>query len=195
MVDSDRGKYARGSLNLLLVAVVILVFTLVRSYLQEAPEWERFRSEEGGFAVLMAGIPDERKIEEEVAGSRVVSRYFSCGRGGVLYAVAYVDLPVGQVQQTGVGELLDQARQALAGRVQGKALEEEEVALEGHPGRRWKFAAGDGSLLQARSFLVDQRLYTLMAGMEEESASQAEVGAFFASFTLLGTDDPVAGSD
>lgn len=196
MADSGRGKYARGSLNWLLVAVVILAFTLARSYLQEDPEWERFRSEEGRFAVLMAGVPDERTIEEEIAGGRVASRYFSFGRSGVLYAVAYVDLPAGQVRQTGVGEILDQARQALAGRVQGEMLEEEEeIVLEGYPGRMWKFAAGDGSLLQARGWLVDERLYTLMAGMEEEGASQAEVDAFFTSFELAGTGKPAAGSD
>ena len=195
MADSDRGKYARGSLNWLLVAVVIFAFTLGRSYLQGEPEWELFRSEEGGFAVLAAGVPDERTIEEEVAGGRVASRYFSFGRKGVLYAVAYVDLPAGQVQANGLGEILDQARQALAGRVQGEALEEEEVFLKGYAGRMWKFAAGDGSLLRAKSFLVDQRLYTLMAGMEEEGANREEVGAFFASFTLLERDDLAAGSD
>jgi len=195
VADSNREKYARGSLNWLLVAVVIFAFTLGRSYFQGEPEWERFRSEEGGFAVLAAGVPDERTIEEEVAGGRTASRYFSFGRGGVLYAVAYVDLPSGQVQSSGPGEILDQARQALAGRVQGKALEEEKISLEEYAGRRWRFAAGDGSLLLAEGFLVDERLYTLMAGMEEESANQVEVEGFFASFTLLEKDDPVAGSD
>ena len=186
MSQSEESGSARRSFYLLLAVVALLLFLVVKGYLKEEPEWRPFRSPEGGFSVLTAGVPDQRRLEEELRGGKVEARYFMWSRGQVHYAVAYTDLPEDFVQGIKPDSMLAQARRALVKRVQGKMLEETATVLEVHPGVLCKIEAGDGSLLRARIFLVEWRIYDLMAGTADASEkAQAEVDAFFNSFALI----------
>ena len=102
------------------------------------------------------------------------------------FPVPFVEWAQGPLREFITDILLGQAREALAKRVQGKVLKEAADVLEDYTGKSCKIEAGDGSILYVKIFLVDTRIYTLMAGVAEESeTSQGEIGKFFASFSLL----------
>jgi hypothetical protein len=182
------GGYARGSLNLLLVAVTILAITLVRSWLRPEPEWAAFESVEGGFVVLVAGEPADRVRADEVQGRAVDSHFLTFSRAGVEYAVTYMDMPMDDPLDADQGRLLRQACEALATRVQGELMGSEILSVDTHPGRSCSIRAGDDSILRARTVLVGRRLYSLMAAVPESSqALEREVDDFFTSFRLTGS--------
>ena len=185
MAEGRGGKFSRGSLNLLLVAVTILAITMVRSWLRPEPEWAPFDSEDGGFAVLAAGAPAHRVRGEDVQGRAVDSHFYAFSRGGVEYAVTYMDLPMDDPLDADPGNLLSQACEALVARSQGDLVDSRAVALGTHPGRSCQIRAGDGSVLRARVILAGRRLYSVLAAMPEDSgALEQEVEAFVASFRL-----------
>lgn len=189
MSESEESGSAKRSFYFLLAVVAVLLFSVAKGYLKKEPEWEPFRSTEGGFSVLTAGVPDQRRLKEELGSGKTEARYFTWSRGQVHYAVAYTDLPENFAQRTDADTVLTHAHRALAKRVQGKMLEETAAVLEKHPGVSCKIEAGDGSVLRARIFLVEGRIYTLMAGAADEGEKgQTEIDAFFNSFALLDRD-------
>jgi hypothetical protein len=193
VAEAEKEGVAKRSFYLLLLVVVLSLMATMRSYLKEEPEWGRFAAAEDGFSVLVAGSPDRRTMEEDLPSGKVESHYLTFARGGVQYAVARVELPAG-----GQGEgraVLERAGAALVERVQGELLEEREISASGFAGRRLEIEAGDGSVLQARIILANDRLYTLMAGMgEEREELQTEVDSFFASFEILTGEGEAEGS-
>jgi hypothetical protein len=190
MTGPEGDTSARRSFRLLLLVVALFLIASLKDCFRTEPEWGIFTSAEGGFSVQAAGDPDQRTIEEELPEGKAASRYFTFGRMGVQYAVAYFDLPAGQLRRIGADSVLAHARSALARRVQGRLLEEEDIVLEGHPGKGMEIEADDGSLLRAQSYLVGDRLYTLMAGTRGEGkAAATEIRRFFSSFALLDRDD------
>ncbi len=57
---------------------------------------------------------------------------------------------------------------------------EADVQLNGHPGRRYRYSDGDGTL-DLRLYLVDERMYWLIASDTDETS----VNRFVSSFELL----------
>ncbi len=82
----------------------------------------------------------------------------------------------------GTEKVLDQLRDELLKDLNLEDLTELEVdvQLSGHPGRRYHYSDGDGTL-DIRLYLVDERVYWVIASAPDETS----VNQFVNSFALL----------
>jgi hypothetical protein len=89
---------------------------------------------------------------------------------------AYNDYPEFVVSSSDVGNMLDGARDGAVSNVGGTLLSENQIRLQGYPGRElWIEADVDGQegLARARIFLVGRRMYQiLVAGPKSQFPSQ-----------------------
>jgi hypothetical protein len=111
---------------------------------------------------------------------------FSCTTQSLFCSVAYYDVVSGERKPD--DQLLDDTCDAF---VQGAKLNEKaerrQIAIDGHPGRELIGELPDGSsVLMARYYLVNGRIYLVMVGVALADASSPEVGRYLDSFRLLG---------
>ena len=82
----------------------------------------------------------------------------------------------------GAAQTLDKLRDGLVTDLKGKILDEEEIALGGHPGRDLMLKLPDGLTLRQRSYVCDQQLIQVMVVLGPKStAGPADVARFFKS--------------
>lgn len=142
------------------------------------PPFTEFVSEEGGFSISMPGPPNE---ERETTSEGVLSYTYSAETSDAIYIVVYSDFRRDFVEDYDPGWILDTAQDGAAGK--GELLSSEPITLDGHPGRDLKIQTSDGTVVFTRYYLVDVRLYQLVASTESGTMT-TEVGEFFDSFTL-----------
>ncbi len=152
---------------------------------------KRYSPPGGGFSVLMPGKPVAQDEEVDTRLGKVTNHSFSAGAGEVWYAVMYSDLPAPVSDPEVIKGMLDNARAHGLAAVHGELQSEQEITLEGNPGREWLVRIPRGAILQARAYWVRQRLYQVVTLREPEpnkeisKLREAAVKSFLDSFQLL----------
>lgn len=156
-------------------------------------EWTELAVDEGGFAVLMRPQPRYAKQPVETPAGRTIAHLYSSDRPDAFFAVGYSDYPLAAVVGTPPQDLFAGVRDTWVRRVEGKVVTSSPVTLEGkYPGLeftaegRVKDAA---AFLQARVYLVDQRLYQVVALARKGEISQGVVNRFLNSFRIIPTSE------
>jgi hypothetical protein len=67
---------------------------------------------------------------------------------------------------------------------QGTLVSETKVELDGHKGRELTIAIADGRIVRSRIFLVEWRLYQMIAEAPNDQATSPLVERFLMSFRL-----------
>jgi hypothetical protein len=151
-------------------------------------DWRELSVPEGRFAVLLPGkARSESRTLDTASGPAVMTMYAYSPKRGTM-AVAYTDYPAAALSaEHGRGQL-DAARDALLRNIGGGVRSEEEISVEGFPGRQVYAegsAGGEVALLKARFVVVGSRLYQIAYIGAKDGVAMADVDMFLTSFRLL----------
>lgn len=169
------------------VVVALLLAACTRS------EWQELAVSEGGFAVLMRGQANYARQQVETPAGKTYAHLYSSDRPDAFFAVGYSDYPLAHVMGTRPEEILSGVRDTWVKRVEGKLSVNSPAKLAGrYPGI--EFAAdgkvkGEETFLQGRLYLVDQRLYQVIALGRKGEVSQGVLNRFLSSFRLIPASD------
>jgi len=144
--------------------------------------WKEFTSEEGGFSVLMPGEPTYSVQPAPTAQGSVQIHMYLLEHGVMAYGVMYNDV-LGEIID--VQKFLDERRDAAVKTVSGSQVTEKSISIEGQPGREIKFNTADNIQYTGRLYLVDGRLYQVIATAPAGVNADAATAKLMDSFKIL----------
>jgi TonB family protein len=159
--------------------------------------WQEFKHEAGNFVVMMPGKPLEmsQAVESEVGKIPIYS--FTAQGGTLTYLAMYAEYPISIDTSEAAKTSLDNARDLLLSRRNGKLIGEADISYGKYPGRELK-AKIDGGTLRSRTYIVNQRMYMFMAMTPGDDTSKQldskKVDDFLGSFKFLREPQPAGGS-
>ena len=152
-------------------------------------EWQEMTISEGGFSVLMRGQARYVRQPVDTPGGKTSAHLYSSDRPDAFFAVGYSDYPLAYVLASNPAELLTGVRDTWIRRIDGKLLVSSPVKLQGkYPGLEFTgegSVKGEPAFLQARLFLVDQRLYQVIAMARKGQIAQGVLNRYLNSFRLV----------
>ena len=162
---------------------------------QRPGEPKEFISEQGRFAILFPGTPEEGQYTRS---GRLESRQYIFADEWANFDVAYndYDIDLGKDAEKR-NEVLNGMRDAGVSKLDGRLLSEAEVSLDGHPGRALTVSIPDGSIIRVRMYVVGRRFYQVaVVTLGEQTApdggqsAKARAMKYLDSFRLI---TPAAG--
>ncbi|WP_309894402.1 hypothetical protein [Archangium sp.] len=114
-----------------------------------------------GFSVMIPGEPQAQRGEVAIPGGKVQTAAWTTNSEGVLYSISTADYPEKTVASNPASAFLNEGRNGLVNQLKGTVKNEEDVTLQGYPGKAFTVASDAGEV-RARNFLVGPRLYTLL---------------------------------
>jgi len=143
--------------------------------------WNEFSSSEGKFAVSMPGTP-KQETETDEDGLTAHSFTVELQNPDSAYLVTYYDVPeVAKATPEQVKELLDGTPDAFAKGGNANLTRSQNIILDGNPGREFEFTSTEGFSGKGRVYLVQQRLFLVVAIAPQTQSIQR----FLESFRLL----------
>ena len=153
---------------------------------EREPEWVRFTSPEGRFAVSMPSKPrPATQIANSPAG-RVKVFFFETkvDDGDVVYSVTYTDYPFENVGPQRAEELLKESQGRAVADVSGEVLREKKTSYQGYPARETGIRAATGTEYWMLVVLAGARLYQVFT-VSRPGALPVELRTkFFDSFEI-----------
>lgn len=167
----------------------IMILPLLMSF---APDWVTFTSADRTFSIQFPIKPTlhKQKIPSELGdvNMQLLSAKTGDEKG---YGVMVMDYPDSANLNSDSKEATAKVfRSSIDGGVHnledGKLLSEEDITIDGFPGREFKveFMEGKG-LIIGRAYFVNKRVYMLQAGIPKEDEDSDELNHFLNSFRLL----------
>jgi TonB family protein len=159
--------------------------------------WQEFKHEAGNFAVMMPGKPLEmsQTVESEIGKIPIYS--FTAPGGTLTYLAMYAEYPISIDTSEAAKISLDNARDLLLSKRNGKLISEADISFGKYPGRELK-AKIDGGALRSRTYIVNHRMYMFMAMAPDDDTSKQldskKVDDFLGSFKFLREPQPADGS-
>lgn len=141
----------------------------------EAPE---------GFIIGMPGEPQIARKQVPLGSGTVNTASYSARDGAVLYSVSIADYPEKLVASRPPDALLNEGRDGLAKEVQGTLKDEQDITLDGYPGKSYTVSSPVAGEIKARNFLVGPRLYTLLV-LFNPNTPALTADAFLTSLKLV----------
>jgi hypothetical protein len=172
----------------LLIAALLALAAFVGSCTKS--EWRELEVSEGGFSVLMRGQPHYARHDIDTPAGKMIAHLYSSERPQSYYAVGYSDYPLGLILGANPEQVFAGVRNTWVRRIGGKLTGPvSPLTLAGrYPGVEFNAQGklkGADALLQARLFLVDQRLYQVIAMVRKNEVPQGEINRFLNSFRLV----------
>ncbi|HEU4479600.1 MAG TPA: hypothetical protein VFR80_13870 [Pyrinomonadaceae bacterium] len=169
----------------LVMAVTLLVSACSFINAQE-PTWKEFRSNEGGFSILMPGTPIPNKVTVNTTSGVEEANMFSLSDESLdEYIVAYSKYMKTDSKEVSTGKLFDKVRDGILLVQQGKLLNEAAITLDGYSGRSIAVERPDGVITTARFYVVDDRFYQLSVKAKTNGREPEATNRFLDSFKLL----------
>ena len=156
-------------------------------------EWQTLEVSEGGFSVLMRPQPNFLRMPVETPAGRAMAHLYSSDRPDAYFAVGYTDYPLAAMVGTAPDDLFAGIRDTWIRRIDGRLGISSPVRLNRqYPGLEFT-AEGRvkdaDTFLHARVYLVDQRLYQVVAMGRKGEISQGVINRFLDSFKKIATDE------
>jgi hypothetical protein len=144
-----------------------------------------FKSETGGFSIATPYSLKETTQSVDTAAGKVETHMFRAEQGQEAWVVAYSELPVEIVQASDPRGMLEASRDGAVANINGELVSDAPISLNEYPGREFT-ASAQGLSLRARMFLVENRLYQIMAVVPKDKENSKEIDDFLQSFQLTG---------
>ena len=162
-------------------------FKIVRATAGRAadiPGWTEVSDAAGRFSVLMPGAPsrETERINDPWGEMRLF--HFTLRNGPIeKLAVEYLDLPEPYIAGKTADAILKSAGTVDAFNIGGKVTSERSLPLEHFPGRELQ-VENAAVAMRIRLYLVDRRLYKVLAARPKSRAFSADDERFLSSFRL-----------
>ena len=169
-----------------LIMAAILLMSACSFLNAQQPVWKELRSIEGGFSVLMPGVPTPNKVTVNTASGVEEANMFSLSDESLNeYIVAYGKYTEANSKEVSTDKLFDNVRDGILLIQQGKLLSEAAITLEGYRGRAIAVERSDGVITVARFYVVDNRFYQLSVKAKTNEREPEAPKRFLDSFKLL----------
>lgn len=196
MFRSNRNGWAKyllsGAISLgAVIAYFVSAFLFNQTVLNFVPKVAReFRSETGNFSVQTPYTLKETTQSIETQVGPIDIHIFSGEQGNEVVLVGYSDYPMEIIQASSAEQILDGSRDGAVENVKGELISETQITLDGYPGREVIIQASAENkqeiIMHGRIFLVEQRLYQIMAVVPKGKETAQHLDSFLQSFKLLG---------
>jgi hypothetical protein len=185
-----RTRFARTTRLPFLIALSVLI--LIASAACTPSEWRELAVSEAGFRILMRGDAVYVRQELDTPGGRMSAHLYSSDRPDAYYAVGYSDYPLAIIIGAQPEEIFAGVRDTWLRRTQGKLISSNQdlKLADQHPGMEFtaEGKSGDaGTFVQARLYLVDQRLFQVIAMGPKQAVPQGTINRYLNSFALIPT--------
>jgi len=139
--------------------------------------WKDFSSSKGKFAILMPGTPTEETEKDKEDGT--VYNSFKVEGEQSLYFVQYSDIPeIAGATSEEVKKILDNTPSEFVKGANAKLLGQRSISLTGYSGREFSFAINKEILGKGLVYLVEKRLYIVVAVTPEQDNAQKFIDSF-----------------
>lgn len=166
----------------MLLAAAMMLFAGIAGV---AAQMQAFSSAEGRLAIQLPGRPQYIPTDVPVAGGGTIKLHQYAVEVGdsLAFIASYADYPDSMVAGARGDEVLRRVQTASVG--QRKLVADGITDIDGNAGRYYVADGADGLVLQARIYLVANRLYQNIVVSDVRSRSAPEIRQFFDSFRLL----------
>ena len=152
-------------------------------------EWQELAVSDGGFAILMRGPPHYVSQQLDSPAGKMSAHLYSSDRPDAYFAVGYTDYPLAIVVSSAPDPIFAGARDTWVKRIKGTLVSTSPLELAGkYPGIQFT-AQGvyqdRETLVEGRLYLVDQRLYQIVAMTRKGEIAQGVVNRYLDSFRLI----------
>jgi hypothetical protein len=148
-----------------------------------------FTSKEGGFRVLMPGMPNLTTTKYQQGGEEVLVHMYTAGHGGKEgfgCAVVFFDFPAEVLRSWKTDDLLDAAVLWGATTRQADLDTQRTIRIDSNPGREALLRSKFGTTkVRGRVYLVGPRLYAAVVLSDGEQVLNKEAVRFLDSFQLV----------
>jgi hypothetical protein len=175
-----------GAVGVLLL--VLVVGALLAGCGGGEAAWAEFKSEEGGFSILMPGKPTEETQTQATELGNIDVYSYTYEEEDVAYMVGYNLLPAAMLEASSSGPMLDGACDGQVSGVSGTEVSRQEIALGAYPGRDLEIRVenADGiTTLHTRIYLVENKLYQILVVGREGQSTSPDTIKYLDSFKLL----------
>lgn len=151
-------------------------------------DWRELTVDDGGFSVLMRAEPHYVRQQLDTPAGKMEAHLYSSDRPDSYFAVGYSDYPLAFFVRSRPEDILAGVRETWLRRINGHIVTSDTAPLGKHPGLQLTARGtvkGQDALLEARLYMVDQRLYQLVAISRIGETPQGIVNRFFNSFRLI----------
>jgi hypothetical protein len=148
-------------------------------------QWQSFDSDVGRFSVEFPGEPEEQSQSISTAVGSIETWTLMVEEQGAGFSVSFADYPQEIIAASETALMLDGARDGAVANISGILLEENEISLDGHPGREIEVEVKEEDVVvRARFYLVENRLYVIQAISETSKVSEDDFVRFLNSFVI-----------
>src|SRR3989344_7369334 len=145
---------------------------------------KEFKSEDGGFSVLMPGTPKLETQTANTAAGPLDIKMYGLEKNGIGYSVGYIVYPEEAVAEQTPEQTLDGARDGAVANVFGTLTLEKIISVGGYPAREITIAVEDGGV-RARIILVNNTMYIVTVAATKDKIVQPHIKDVLESFKLL----------
>lgn len=169
--------------------LVIALWIVLAAGCGKPSEWRELSDSDGGFAILMRGQPHYFPQQLDTPAGKLSAYLYSSDRPDAFFAVGYTDYPLALAVGAAPEKVFAAARETWLKRVNATGGTPVPLKLAGkYPGMQFT-AVGTyqdrPAILEARMYLVDQRLYQIVALSRRGEVPQGVVNRYFESFRLI----------
>ena len=151
---------------------------------------KEFKSEAGRFSIMTPYALKESTQSVDTKAGKIDLHLFVADKGNKSYMVMYSDYPAEAVKASDPEKMLDGSRDGAVSNIHGQLISEAHIAFDGFPGRDLTISAknekGQAMTLRIHYFLVENRLYQVLAIYTSDQENKAEIDGFLTSFKLIG---------
>jgi hypothetical protein len=151
----------------LLSALLAMAFAVVLFIGFTGLDWREFSPPDSGFRILLPGTPVEMEEGEDTPqgrarGKRFLTHNRRTNKRFQAYIAAYVDYPEGFIERNSAEKVFQLQKEALVPS-EGQLVSEKPMTLRDVAGTELQVESHDGRILVLRMYLVQQRLFLLVA--------------------------------
>jgi hypothetical protein len=187
------GKARRSARDGVFTLFCVLAVVSVLSACGQS-EWRELPVSDGAFSILMRGEPTYARQQLNTPAGKMVAHLYSSDRPDSFFAVGYADYPLAAVVGRPPADLFSGVRDTWLRRIEGKLTASDNgIKLAGqYPGLEFQAGGkvkGTDAFVHARFYLVDQRLYQIIAMGRKDAVPQGVINRFLNSFRLIPQSD------
>lgn len=172
----------------------LLAFALATLAACTSSEWRELAVSEAGFRVLMRGEAHYVRQDLDTPAGKMSAHLYSSDRPDSYFAVGYSDYPLALVVGATPEQVFAGVRDTWVRRIDGRRVApDRELTLAGkYPGMEFTAEGktkGADTFVQARLYLVEQRLFQVIAMGRKNEVPQGTVNRYLNSFALIPTQE------